>query len=195
MIWLLNPLFKEGTMRRTIVMLVVSAAVIAGLQLASAEEGLFDTKAAAEHVDKGIAHLKEKKYDAAVAELEEAVSINPDAEAYYYLGYAYYMKGRKGDAESRKKSIECFDKAYELNPSFSPGRFKPAEAGEITHKPKPPKGPQPAVPAPPSEPAGPAAPEQTDRQTSGQDNPSQPTPPVKATDKAKDIGDAPLGPN
>jgi tetratricopeptide (TPR) repeat protein len=176
MIWLLNPLFKEETMRRTIVMLVVSAAVIAGLQLAGAEEGLFDTKAAAEHIDKGIAHLKEKKYDAAVAELEEAVSINPDAEAYYYLGYAYYMKGRKGDAESRKKSIECFDKAYELNPGFSPGRFKPAEAGEITQKPKPSEGPQPSAPAPPSAPAaGPASPQQTDRQTP--DNPSQPTPP------------------
>ncbi len=171
-------------MRRTLVILLVSVVVLAGAQLAYAEEELFDVKAAAPHIEKGIAHLKEKKYDAAIKELEEAVTINPDAEAYYYLGYAYYMKGRKGDAESRKKSVECFDKAYELNPGFTPSRFKPAEAGEAKQEPKstePEPSPAPAAPSQPAEPA-------PDQQTSGKDNLSQPTPPFKATDKVKNIG-------
>jgi tetratricopeptide (TPR) repeat protein len=94
---------------------------------AVAEEDLFDTKAASAYLEKGIGHLRSQKYDAAINELEESVAIAPEAEAYYYLGYAYYMKGRSGDSDSRKKSIENFDKAYELNPNFSPNRFKPSE--------------------------------------------------------------------
>jgi outer membrane protein assembly factor BamB len=86
----------------------------------SAEE-LFDTKAATQHTEKGIAHLKAKNYDAAAKEFEESSAISPDAEAFYYLGYAYYMKGKiSNDGESRKKSMENFDKAYELNPNFTP---------------------------------------------------------------------------
>ncbi len=175
-------------MRRTIVILLVSAVVLAGIQFAYAEEELFDTKAAAAHVEKGITHLKEKTYDAAIKELEEAVTINPDAEAYYYLGYAYYEKGRKGDAESRKKLVECFDKAYELDPGFTPSRFKPAEAGEAKQEPKSTETEQAPAPATPSQPAGPAPGQQPDQQTSGMDVPSQPTPPFNATDKVKNIG-------
>jgi len=169
-------------MRKTMVILLVSAVVLAGAQLAHAEEELFDTKAAAAHVEKGIGHLKEKKYDTAIKELEEAVTINPDAEAYYYLGYAYYMKGKKGDAESRKKSAESFDKAYELNPGYTPSRFKPAEAGEVKQEPKSTATGQAPAPAAPSQPAKPAPEQQPDQKTSGMDNPSQPTPPIKATD-------------
>jgi tetratricopeptide (TPR) repeat protein len=175
-------------MRRTMIKLLVSAVVLAAVQLAYAEEDLFDTKAAAAHVEKGIDHLKEKKYDAAIKELEEAVTINPEAEAYYYLGYAYYMKGRKGDAESRKRSVECFEKAYELNPGFTPSRFKPAEAGEIKQKPKSIETEQAPVPETPSQPAGPA-PEQRDQK----DDPSQPAP--KATDKVDNSGNVPAVPN
>jgi tetratricopeptide (TPR) repeat protein len=178
-------------MRRTMVILLMSAVVLAGAQLAYAEEELFDTKAAAAYVEKGIAHLKESKYDVAIKELEEAVTINPDAEAYYYLGYAYYMKGRKGDAESRKKSVESFDKAYELNPGFTPSRFKPAEAGEAKQQPKSTETEQTAAPAVPSQPAEPAPEQQPDQQTSGQDNPSQPTP----TDKVKNVRNVPAAPN
>ncbi len=175
-------------MRKRMVILLVSAVVLTGIQFAYAEEDLFDTKAAAAHVEKGIAHLKEKRYDAAVKELEEAVTINPDAEAYYYLGYAYYMKGKKGDAESRKKSVESFDKAYELDPSFTPSRFKPTETGEAKLKSKPTGTEQAPAPAAPAQPAEPAPEQQPDQQTSGKDNPSQPTPPAKATDKAKTPG-------
>ena len=102
----------------------------------SAEE-LFDTKAATQHTEKGIAHLKAKNYDAAAKEFEESSAIYPDAEAFYYLGYAYYMKGKiSNDGESRKKSMENFDKAYELNPNFTPTRFKPEETEAARPKPK-----------------------------------------------------------
>ena len=146
-------------MRRTMVLLLASAIFFAGVQLANAaEEELFDTKAAAAHIEKGIAHLKEKKYDAAIKELEEAVTIDPDAEAYYYLGYAYYMKGRKDDGESRKKSIEYFDEAYELDPGFTPSKFKPVESEKVPKEPtpSPPEAQQPPAPATPAEPAEPA---------------------------------------
>jgi len=114
-------------MRKTLVLVVICLLLSAITAVASAEEELFDTKAAAVHLEKGLAQLRAKNLDAAIEELEESVSIDPDAEAYYYLGYAYYLKGRSGDAASRKKSIDNFDKAYELDPNFSPNRHKPAE--------------------------------------------------------------------
>jgi tetratricopeptide (TPR) repeat protein len=100
-------------------------------------EDPFDTAAAAKHLEQGFDFLKAKKYDAAVKEFEEAASINPDAEAYYYLGYTYYLKGRKGDEESREKSRENFAEAYEIDPDFSPIRNKhaePAPSDDVTQK-------------------------------------------------------------
>ena len=94
---------------------------------AHAEEELFDTKAAAQHMDKGLAYVKAKNFDAAIREFEAAAEINPDAEAYYYLGYVYYLKGRTGDKKSRDQSRENFEKAYEIDPNFTPTRLKPAE--------------------------------------------------------------------
>lgn len=106
--------------------------MIAGINSASfAEEELFDTKTAGAHLEKGIAQIRAKNYTAAVNELEESVSIYPDAESFYYLGYAYYMKGRAGDSESRKSSIENFDKAYELDPNFTPNKYKPEQASAV----------------------------------------------------------------
>lgn len=103
---------------------------------AFAEEELFDTAAATKRLDQGISFLKAKNYNAAVKEFEEAVEINPDAEAYYYLGYAYYLKGRKGDKESRTKALENFDNAYEIDPNFSPTRYKPTEPAPAKELPK-----------------------------------------------------------
>lgn len=104
--------------------------------LTEAAEELFDTKAAAELLEKGISHLRTKNLDAAVEALEESVTISPEAETYYYLGYAYYMKGRTGDSDSRKKSIESFEKAYELDPNFTPSRFKPSEVAPQPEQPE-----------------------------------------------------------
>ncbi len=157
-LWLLKYAshHKEETMRRILIICAIGAVLTAwfpALGMAADDEDLFDTKAAAAHLEKGITHLKDKKYDDAIKELEDAASINPDAEAYYYLGYAYYMKGRKGDVKSRKKSIECFDKAYELDPSFKPGRFKPAETEKQQPEPKSQESTTPAAPANQPEPS------------------------------------------
>ena len=105
----------------TLILLLLSALCLLAMPVL-AEEELFDTKAAVQHVQKGIENLRAKKYDAAIAEFEESVSIDPDAEAYYLLGYSYYMKGKTGDAESREKAKENFERAYELNPNFSPNK-------------------------------------------------------------------------
>ncbi|MFA5073295.1 MAG: hypothetical protein WC539_05300 [Nitrospirota bacterium] len=92
----------------------------------SAEE-LFDTEASSKHISEGRALLHQKKFDAAIQQFEAASEINPNAESFFYAGYAYYLKGRNGNEESLKKSRENFDKAYELDPGFSPLRTPAAE--------------------------------------------------------------------
>lgn len=115
-------------MRKSLIMALLITVIITGTQIVSyAADELFDAKTAAEHTAKGIAHLKAKKYDAAIDELEKSASVYPEAEAFYYLGYAYYMKGRKGDGESRKNAMENFEQAYELDPNFTPTRLMPLE--------------------------------------------------------------------
>ena len=95
---------------------------------ALAEEDLFDTKAAAMYREQGLSALKHKNYDAAIAAFEELVAALPDAEAYYLLGYAYYLKGKKtGDQESRESAAENFGQVYQIDPRFSPSRFKNGE--------------------------------------------------------------------
>jgi tetratricopeptide (TPR) repeat protein len=119
---------EENAMRDTRMLACILLIMVSVVSVSAfAEEELVDTKAAEKHIEKGIAHLKAKNYDAAVNEFEESAAILPEAESYYYLGYAYYMKGRKQDGDSRKKSIENFEKAYEIDPNFTPSRFKPAE--------------------------------------------------------------------
>src|SRR5208337_471840 len=129
---------------------------------AHAADDLFDSKAATEHIQKGIALLKAKNFDAAIAEFDESASIAPEAEAYYYLGYAYYLKSRKGDEESRRLSLENFQKAYEIEPNFTPIRYKPA-------LPSPAPGQQPETvetpPPPMTQQTAPAAEPQTAPQT------------------------------
>jgi len=134
-------------------------AVLCILPLAGhAEEELFDTKAAAKHTDQGIAYLKAKNLDAAISEFEESAAMNPEAEAFYYLGYTYYLKGKKGDANNRVLSLENFDKAYEIDPNFSPTRFKPGEPVPAAAEQKPEKTETPAPPAAqPAQAAEPAA--------------------------------------
>lgn len=110
---------------------------------------LFDTATAAKLMEQGMSYLKAKDFDAAINEFEKSAAINPEAEAYYYLGYAYYLKSRKSDGEGREKSRENFEKAYEIDPNFSPARYKPTEpAPQQTVEPSPvaaPAAPQPAT--------------------------------------------------
>ena len=94
---------------------------------ASAEDELFDTAAASQHREQGISYLKAKNFDAAIKEFDESASIAPEAEAFYLLGYAYYMKSRKADGENRRLSLENFEKAYGIDPNFTPIRYQPSE--------------------------------------------------------------------
>lgn len=117
-------------MRRTIslILLVSLVAVVIPL-LTSAEEELFDAKAAGAAIEKGMKLIKTKQYDAAVEAFEDAAATSPDieAEALYYAGYASYLKSKTGDEDARQRSIEFFDRAYEINPNFSPNKFRPTE--------------------------------------------------------------------
>ena len=165
-------------MRRTIsFILMVSLVACFVPVIASAEEELFDTKAAAEGIEKGLNLLKAKKYDAAVEAFEEAAAISPDieAEALYYAGYACYMKGKSGDEDARQLSVEFFERAYEIDPNFSPNKFKPtepmpgtpaAQAGDVTPAAAAPAGAlaMPPVQQAPAAPAEPAKPDEQPKQ-------------------------------
>jgi len=111
-------------------------------------EEVFDTATASRHLEQGISHLKAKDFDAAITEFDESASISPEAEAYYYLGYAYYMKSKKSNGENRQRALENFDRAYEIDPNFSPTRFKPSESAPQ----------QTTTPGPAPEPVAPQAP-------------------------------------
>lgn len=115
-------------MSRRIALLLLSLLLLAVPVLtAAAEEELFDTAAAAAAREQGIAALRHRNIDAAIEAFEDAVAAAPDAESYYLLGYAYYVKGKAGDAESRQKAMENFNQAYEINPNFTPSKFKPED--------------------------------------------------------------------
>ena len=113
-------------MRMNRLLLIILVIGLGSAPLTGRAEELFDTKAALQHIEQGIARLNAKDYDAAIAEFEESATISPEAESFYYLGYAYYLKGRKGDGENRNLSRESFEKAYEIDPNFTPTRTKPA---------------------------------------------------------------------
>ncbi len=137
--------------------LIFVLTVLVGMIAAPAypADELFDTAAASKHMDQGISCLKAKDFDAAIKEFNESASIAPEAEAYYYLGYAYYMKSRKVDGESRRMSRENFEQAYEIDPNFSPTRYKPSEPAlqQTTEEPSAaavPVVPQPAEQQPPT---------------------------------------------
>lgn len=170
-------------MRRKILsMLLVAALCMGFVSLAHSADELFDTKAAAKHTEKGIEYLKAKKYDAAIKEFEESVAIAPDAEAYYYLGYGYYMKGKTADGESRKRSKENFDKAYELDPNFTPSKLKLAEPAK--REPKAQKPEAPAAPQPKAEAEEPAS--KVFQGTAPEQQREQPTPPAPPAEQPRE---------
>jgi tetratricopeptide (TPR) repeat protein len=111
-----------GKIKPVMFIVIMMLCILPGL--GHAEEELFDTKAAAALVNKGVADLMVGHYDAAIEALEESVGIDPQAPAFYYLGYAYYMKSKKSNGENRTRAMENFDRAYELDPSFTPIKIK-----------------------------------------------------------------------
>jgi len=165
----------RGIISSVLVLMLLSIAAPAAY---AAEEELFDTKGATASVEKGLSLVKQKKYDAAVEAFEEAAAMSPDieAEALYYAGYACYLKGRSGDEDARQRSAEFFDRAYEINPNFSPNKFKPTEplpgpaaqkGGDVTPAAAAPAGTlaiPPAAPTAPVEPIAPAVPAEQPKQ-------------------------------
>jgi tetratricopeptide (TPR) repeat protein len=137
---------------RTLIFVLTAMISMVAAPAYSGDE-LFDTAAASKHLEQGISFLKAKDFDAAIREFDKSTVIAPEAEAYYYLGYAYYMKSKNGDGESRKQSLENFGKAYEIDPNFSPTRYKLSEpAPQPITKPSTtavPVEPQPAAQQPP----------------------------------------------
>jgi tetratricopeptide (TPR) repeat protein len=124
-------------MMKRLVILILAVVGLLSVQIGSAvaEEELFDTKAASALFDKGMEHLRAMKLNEAIQDFEESLSFAPEARTYYFLGYTYYLKGKTGDAESRKQAIESFDKAYELDPTFTPNKSDlsvPEAPGEKT---------------------------------------------------------------
>jgi tetratricopeptide (TPR) repeat protein len=113
-------------MRNNAIQAVFSAVLLfcAAVSVAHSEEDLFDVKTAALYIEQGTAYLKAGDLDSAIDKFEESAAVNPDAQAYYFLGYAYYLKSKRGDAGSREQARENFGKAYELDPGFSPSGGK-----------------------------------------------------------------------
>jgi len=152
---MVGTLREEAAMayNRSLIYVLTAMLSMAAAPAFPADE-VFDTATASKHLEKGISYLKAKDFDAAITEFDESASISPEADAFYYLGYAYYMKSRKGDGENHKKALENFDQAYEIDPNFSPTRFKPSEpAPQQTATPPPaaePVAPQPAAPQAPT---------------------------------------------
>ena len=183
-------------MRKALIMTLLVTAIITAMQIVMsyAADELFDTKTAAEHLEKGIAHLRAKQYDAAIDELEQSASIYPEAESFYYLGYAYYMKGRKGDQGSMKKAMENLEQAYEIDPNFTPTKYRPEEPLPPRTEPKnietrqtPTSDAAPKQTPDATQPNQPSAPS-VQQPMSEQGAPAQPAPQLKATDTVRNIG-------
>jgi TolA-binding protein len=65
-------------------------------------------------VEKAYNLLYQGKIDTAIELMEEYVIESPNAEAYYFLGYAYYEK------KQMNRANEYFSKAFKLRSFYSP---------------------------------------------------------------------------
>jgi tetratricopeptide (TPR) repeat protein len=69
-----------------------------------------------DYCNRGIAHYQAKEYDAAIAEFNTALSIDPDyTYAFEWRGHAYFDKGEKD------KTLEDFTRMVELKPERTDG--------------------------------------------------------------------------
>lgn len=66
---------------------------------------------AQQYLNAGIKYLKAKDYDKALQYLNYSVKLEKSSNAYYYRGYAYYLKG------DLKNAFSNFQMALKLNPS------------------------------------------------------------------------------
>jgi Tfp pilus assembly protein PilF len=74
-------------------------------------------------IDAGLAAFKKRRFAKAEAEFKKAVEQDPSsAAANFYLGYTYYKiaEPHKRNSPGKQKALEYFDKAFQLDPSFTP---------------------------------------------------------------------------
>jgi tetratricopeptide (TPR) repeat protein len=74
-------------------------------------------------IDAGLAAFKKRRFAKAEAEFKKAVEADPSsAAANFYLGYTYYKIAEplRRNSPGKQKALEYFDKAYQLDPSFTP---------------------------------------------------------------------------
>ena len=79
----------------------------------------------------GQAAFKKRRFRAAQADFEKAMSADPQsAAAAFYLGYTFYKIGEPSRRinENKEKARELFAKAFSLDPGFQPDWGKPAPA-------------------------------------------------------------------
>ncbi|MBF0503514.1 MAG: tetratricopeptide repeat protein [Candidatus Omnitrophica bacterium] len=98
---------------------IIAATICCGLLLFFQPLGLAHddvTGPARDLLNKGLAAIKEMKYDEAVAYVTEAIRVKPDyARAYNVRGVALYDQKKK---KLCKKAIEDFDMAIKLKPDY-----------------------------------------------------------------------------
>lgn len=85
---------------------------------------------AAAAIAAGQAAFKKRRFRAAQADFEKAVTADPQsAAAAYYLGYTHYKLGepQRRLNEHKQQARELFAKAFSLDPGFRPDWGKPPQ--------------------------------------------------------------------
>lgn len=88
----------------------------------------------------GQAAFKKRRFKAAQADFEKAMSADPQsAAAAFYLGYTYYKLGEPSHRmnANKEKAKELFAKAFSLDPAFQPDWGRPQAAAEPAPPPAP----------------------------------------------------------
>ncbi len=75
------------------------------------------------NIEAGLAAFKKRRFSKAEAEFRKALEADPSsAAANFYLGYTYYKiaEPQRRNSSGKQKALELFDKAFELDPAFTP---------------------------------------------------------------------------
>ncbi len=74
-------------------------------------------------IDAGLVAFKKRRFSKAEIEFRKALEADPaSAAANFYLGYTYYKiaEPQRRNSAGKQKALELFDKAFELDPAFTP---------------------------------------------------------------------------
>lgn len=90
---------------------------------AAASSTAAPTGAGQANIDAGLAAFKKRRFSKAEGEFRKALEADPSsAAANFYLGYTYYKiaEPQRRNSAGKQKALELFDKAFELDPAFTP---------------------------------------------------------------------------